>query len=361
MVALDRDARPSGEADALDDVGIERALREEIGAADLLGLGLEQIDEGAADELALLFGIGLARETAEEHLLRVHMDQWNVVMVAEQRDDLLGLVHPHQPVVDEDAGQLVADRLVDQHRGDRAVDTAGQAADDLAVADLRANFLDFGLAEFGHGPVAREAADMAHEIGEQLAAVGRMDDLGVELRAVIAALVVGDQREGCTRAGGDDAETVGELRDLVAMAHPHLVRFARLPEAVEQHAFLGDFAIGAAEFAALAGLVTRANLAAELLRHDLLAVADAEDRHTAVEDHVGSARGSFVGDAGRTTREDYPLGLEPVEGLFRLGERGDFRVHAGFAHATRDELGDLAAEIDDEDGIGEVLWLHGVR
>jgi hypothetical protein len=39
-----------------DHVGIERALREEVGAADLLGLGLEHVDEGLADELALLSG-----------------------------------------------------------------------------------------------------------------------------------------------------------------------------------------------------------------------------------------------------------------------------------------------------------------
>ena len=44
-------------------------------------------------------------------------------------DHLLGLVHPHQPVVDEDAGELVADRPVDEQRGDRGVDAAGEPAD----------------------------------------------------------------------------------------------------------------------------------------------------------------------------------------------------------------------------------------
>jgi hypothetical protein len=36
---------PAGEADALDHVRIERALGEEVGAADLLRLGLENVDE----------------------------------------------------------------------------------------------------------------------------------------------------------------------------------------------------------------------------------------------------------------------------------------------------------------------------
>ena len=102
---------------------------------------------------------------------RFDVDERDIVMVAEQADDLLGLVRAHQPVIDEDAGQLVADRLVDQHRRHRAVDAARQAADHPALADLRADLGDLGVAELGHRPVAGQAADVADEIGEQLAAV----------------------------------------------------------------------------------------------------------------------------------------------------------------------------------------------
>ena len=66
VVALDRDRGPAGEADALDHVGIERALGEEIGAADLLRLRLEDVDEGLADQLALGLGLVEAGEAAEE-------------------------------------------------------------------------------------------------------------------------------------------------------------------------------------------------------------------------------------------------------------------------------------------------------
>ena len=45
--------------------------------------------------------------------------------------DLLGLARPQQPVVDEDAGELVADGPVHQRRRDRRVDAAGQPADHL--------------------------------------------------------------------------------------------------------------------------------------------------------------------------------------------------------------------------------------
>ena len=53
VVALDRDRRAAGEADALDHVGIERALGEELRVADLLRVLLEDLDEQAADGLAL--------------------------------------------------------------------------------------------------------------------------------------------------------------------------------------------------------------------------------------------------------------------------------------------------------------------
>ena len=47
--------------------------------------------------------------------------------------DLRGLVEPQHAVVDEDARQLVADRAVDDQRGDRRIDAAAQRADDAAA------------------------------------------------------------------------------------------------------------------------------------------------------------------------------------------------------------------------------------
>ena len=131
-------------------------------------------------------------------------------------------------MVDEDAGQLVADRLVDQHRRDRAVDPARQAADDPAGADLLANLGDLGGPELGHRPVAGEAADVADEIGEQPAAVRRVHHFGMEHQAEEAPRLVGG--DGIRRAFGlgDDLEAVGKRLDPVAVAHPDLVPLARL-------------------------------------------------------------------------------------------------------------------------------------
>jgi len=108
----------------LNNIRIERALRQEIRAADFGGLCLEQVDKGAADEFALFLWVGDAREARHERLLRIHGDQRNVVMVAEERDDLLCFIEPHQTVIDIDAGKLFADCLVNKDRSDRAVDAA---------------------------------------------------------------------------------------------------------------------------------------------------------------------------------------------------------------------------------------------
>ncbi len=82
------------------------------------------------------------------------MNQRDVVVVPEQVDHGLAFVLAQQAVIDEHAGELVADRLVDQHRGDGGIDAAGQAADHPARADLGADLLDRFLAERAHGPVA---------------------------------------------------------------------------------------------------------------------------------------------------------------------------------------------------------------
>ena len=60
-------------------------------------------------------------------------------MAAKERDDLLRLALPQQAVIDEDADELIADRLVDQDRRDGGIDAARKPAEHAALADLRAD------------------------------------------------------------------------------------------------------------------------------------------------------------------------------------------------------------------------------
>src|SRR5436190_8279433 len=66
VVRLDGHRRPAGERYALDHVGIKRALRQELSAANFLRFLLEHIDEQAPDGLALHFWIANAFERVEK-------------------------------------------------------------------------------------------------------------------------------------------------------------------------------------------------------------------------------------------------------------------------------------------------------
>ena len=145
VVALD--GGRAGAAAGLDDVRVERALHEELDRLvgvgdDRAGLLLEDPDELAADRLALGLRVGDAGQRVEEPLARVDDPQLHAGRGDEVLLDLLGLALAQQPVVDEDAGQLVADGALHERGRDRGVDAAGQPADDPLVADLRADARD---------------------------------------------------------------------------------------------------------------------------------------------------------------------------------------------------------------------------
>ena len=251
----------------------------------------------------------------------INMHQRDVVVVPEQVDHGLGLVEPQHAVIDEHAGELVADRLVDQHRGDGGIDAAGEAADHPALADLRADLLDRLLAEGAHGPVAGQAGDLADEIADQLGAVRRVHHFGVEHQAVVFALLVLDHRERRVGAGAGDGKARRHFGDAVAMAHPDRMLFAHAPGGIEQRACGLDLDIGAAEFAVMAAL----DLAAELGRHGHLAVADAEHRHAGIEDRLRRARRARFMHRFRAAGEDHRFRLHLARRRLRPSGTGRFR------------------------------------
>ena len=126
MVGLDRGrARaPAG----LDHVRVQGALDEPLHVAELPRLLLEDADELAADDLALLLRVLDAGEQLEETVLCLHVDERHVEVLAERLHHLFSLVLAQQAVVDEHARELVADRLVHEQRRDCRVDSPGQRA-----------------------------------------------------------------------------------------------------------------------------------------------------------------------------------------------------------------------------------------
>jgi hypothetical protein len=87
-------------------------------------LGLEDLDELAADDLALGLGVAHARQVAQELLAGVDVDHLGVQAADEHVHHHVAFVQAQQAVVDEHAGQLVADGAVDQRRGHAGVDAA---------------------------------------------------------------------------------------------------------------------------------------------------------------------------------------------------------------------------------------------
>ena len=76
----------------------------------------------------------------QEALLRLDVHERHVEVTAEGLHDLLGLVLAEEAVVDEDARELVADRLVHEQRGDGRVDAAGQRAEHALRPHRRRGF-----------------------------------------------------------------------------------------------------------------------------------------------------------------------------------------------------------------------------
>jgi hypothetical protein len=126
-------------------------------------------------------------------------------------------------------------------------------------------------------------------------------------------------------------------------------------DAFEQRGVAPGAHLGVTE---LAG-VTRLDLAAQLLGHGLHAVADAQHRQAQLVHGIGCLVVHLV-DAGVAARKDHTL--EQAIGLAKSRTQSSadvagmhLAVHMGLAHAAGNELGDLGAEIEDED----FLVLHG--
>ena len=150
---------------------------------------------------------------------------------------------------------------------------------------------------------------------------------------------------GAFGRGADHAEALGQPGDAVAVAHPDRIALALAPHALEQGRLLGHQHLGAAELAVMAAL----DHAAELRRHRLLAVADAEDRHAGVIDRGRRQRRALVEHRRRPAGEDHALRAQRPEGLIRLLERHDLAIDLLFADPPGNELGHLRPEIDDQD------------
>ena len=139
---------------------------------------------------------------------------------------------------------------------------------------------------------------MVGEVAQQRRAVRRVHHLRMELHAVEASCVIGDDRERRAFGHRDGAEARRQRGDPIAVAHPHRLPAAFSPHAVEQRTVAGHLDDGAAELAGGAGL----DPATQLFDHRLLPVADAENRRPLQQRRVARGVCVSVTDAGPPDR-----------------------------------------------------------
>ena len=238
--------------------------------------------------------------------------------------------------------QTLADRLVEEDRHDGRVDAARKAEDDFLVTDLLLQLLDRLLDPARKLPVRLAAADLEEEVADDLIAVLRVHDLGMELDRVELLRLVADRRVRAVAARRGDLEALGDLRDAVAMAHPddELLGKSREQLVARDRRHLG---------LAVLALRTGLNRAAKLLAHELHAVADAEDRDAQVEDLRIDTRRAFFEHAVRSAREDDALWHVLTELRRGRVEADDLRKDLLLTNATRDELRVLRTVVENDD------------
>ena len=335
-------------ASRLDDIGIQRSLHKELGAATIgatgrFGLGiLEDPDEEFADRLALGLGLGDAGEGGEEALRGIDEDQPHTEVLLKRLDDLVGLVQAHQAGIDMHTGELIADGLVHERSSNRGINTTGQRTDDRLVADLLADLLDRGVDDRGHGPVARRAAPFAKEALDHMLAVLGVHDFRVELHAVELAFCRLERSDGGVGGGGRGRDTVRRHGDGVEMRHPDVLLGGGARQQGAAVALDGE---GGAAVLAPIGAADRAAI---LLGDQLRAVADAENRNVeVVHGRIDGDSSVGVHGIGAAAEDDAGGRLRRDLGGGGAG-RDDLAVDVGFSYPTGDQLGVLGAEVDDQ-------------
>src|SRR5437868_6326359 len=125
-------------------------------------------------------------------------------------------------MIDEHAGQLLADRLVQQRANDRRIDAAGQAEKNVVATHLLTHARDGVSDDISRTPARLAAADLPDKAFEKLRALQRVGYFRMELNTVIAARLVRHprQRHAVGESGCDEA--FRQLIDAVAVAHPNV-------------------------------------------------------------------------------------------------------------------------------------------
>src|SRR5690554_5470856 len=267
-----------------DHVRVDGALGEKIDAFDLGGLFIEYIDKGVADDLALRFGVVFALEPGEKTLFSINADHFHTHVASEGFHHLVAFILAQQTVINEHAGQLITNGLVQECRYHRGVNATGETKKYVAVTYLVTHSGNLVFDDLGRGPQFLGTADLHHEVFENALALQGVGHFGVELHTVEALLGAAHGSNGAARRGGGHVESVWHTGDFVAVAHPHIEqRLAVMVDVVldvaEQLIVAINLDLGVAKLL-LVGALYRTT---QLHGHGLHAVANTQHRQSQLE------------------------------------------------------------------------------
>ena len=171
-----------------------------------------------------------------------------------------------------------------------------------------------------------------------------MGHFRVELDAVELFLSIFHHGNRARRGVADDREAGRQFGHFIAMAHPNVERVWRIILNAACQLAVDGFNLRITEFT----LVARANFAAQVVRHKLHAVADAQNRNAQIKNTGISLIIGFVNGI-RAAGEDDAFRIEGFDFFQRHVERMQFAVNVGFSHAAGDQLGNLRAEVENKD------------
>ena len=338
--------------DALDDVGVQRALQQEVAgmaelSLDLVSLLLEHIDEGGANDFPLLLRIGHPLEQAEEPIGRVHALEVDPAVPPEALQHRLCLVLAEAAVVHQDGVEAVSYGLLHEDGGDGRVDPPADGPDDVTGwPHLLPHLLDELLGIVRHDPVLLGPGDAYDEVAQHVLPALGVRHLGMELQAPHPLVQVLHGDELGVLGSRHVPEALGQLVQLVPVRHPH---GEGVRQALEQGA-VAPLAPGHRGLAVLP-LLARRYSAPEGLGYLLHAVADAQHGDPPfldqVPDALGDVRRPLLVHRRRTPAKDD--GGELVR--CQLGgidqARVQLAVHVQFADPPRDQVRVLRSEVQD--------------
>ena len=346
MVALDLHRNPltgfgiDARAGAFDHIGVKGALGEVIKGPKPLALLFKHPDEFGANQLALLLGIGDPIKLVDEALPGIDVFDIDVKTLVEKLHQKLGLPFAHEALVNEHAGELIANGLVQQEGEGGGIDTTGEGQQDTLISHLGPHISHGLIDESRRGPVGFALTNVINEIAQHRHPTGGMDHLGVELHPIQPPLVIGHRRLGRVVGMGQPGKACGQALHGITVAHPHGRTILDIGQQI-------NWVVHKQRRLAVFSATCRHHRTAQLLHHQLHAVANTEYWNAQVPDAGIAHRCAGLIHGAWAATEDDPLGLDGLEFFRRGGVTHHQGKHLGFPHAPGDQLGVLGTKIKD--------------